>query len=116
MASTGTALLPVFEFALTEHVREPAFEAWGQLCTACRAAGEMATPLEPAMEFMKHQDHKSKLYNGPYREDLADDSSPSSIASSPTSCSSLGSTFWELEEDAIDEAISAEPKDVDLED
>merc|ERR1711920_851227 len=40
VATTAQALLPVFEFAMSEEVRDLAFETWGQLCHSAREAGE----------------------------------------------------------------------------
>eukprot|EP00927_Polykrikos_kofoidii_P065243 TRINITY_DN61025_c0_g1_i1.p1 TRINITY_DN61025_c0_g1~~TRINITY_DN61025_c0_g1_i1.p1 ORF type:complete len:1124 (+),score=179.06 TRINITY_DN61025_c0_g1_i1:84-3455(+) len=50
---TAEALLPVFEFCMSEEVRDLAFETWGQLCHAAHDAGQKQTVSALVLEFMK---------------------------------------------------------------
>jgi len=50
---TAQALLPVFDFSMSEEVRDLAFETWGQLCFSAKTAGETTVLQELCHEFMK---------------------------------------------------------------
>jgi len=50
---TATALLPVFEFAMKEEIRDLAFEIWGELCKSARDGGQVAVLNDLCQEFMR---------------------------------------------------------------
>lgn len=53
VAQTAHALLPVFEFSMSEDIRNVAFETWGQLCHSAREGGQAQVLAELVAEFMK---------------------------------------------------------------
>merc|ERR1719174_3339347 len=50
---SAQALVPVFEFDMSEEIRAQAMETWAELCLACREAGNTQLVSELTMEFMK---------------------------------------------------------------
>lgn len=52
VAETAQAVLPVFEFDMAEHIRDQAFDTWGQLCNAARESGTVDLVRQLVMEFL----------------------------------------------------------------
>jgi len=52
VAQTAQALLPAFEFNMSEEIRDLAFETWGQLCTAARTSGQNEILSQLVQEFL----------------------------------------------------------------
>eukprot|EP00928_Gymnodinium_smaydae_P061449 TRINITY_DN45518_c0_g1_i1.p1 TRINITY_DN45518_c0_g1~~TRINITY_DN45518_c0_g1_i1.p1 ORF type:complete len:1116 (+),score=369.48 TRINITY_DN45518_c0_g1_i1:79-3426(+) len=52
VAQTAQALLPVFEFAMDEEIRDLAFETWGQLCNSARTGDQNQVLGELVKEFL----------------------------------------------------------------
>jgi len=53
IAPTAQALLPAFEFSISEEIRDLVFETWGQLCHCARDGGQPQLVGELVLEFMK---------------------------------------------------------------
>mmetsp|Transcript_3841 Transcript_3841/g.8953 ORF Transcript_3841/g.8953 Transcript_3841/m.8953 type:complete len:518 (+) Transcript_3841:1415-2968(+) len=53
VVTTAQALLPTFEFSMSEEVRDLAFETWGQLCHCAREGGNLQLVSELVLEFLK---------------------------------------------------------------
>jgi len=53
ISQTAQALLPVFEFSMSEEIRDQAFETWGQLCNCSKESGQGQVLTELVNEFMK---------------------------------------------------------------
>jgi len=53
VAQTAQALLPVFEFSMAEHIRDLAFETWGELCKVARDGGQPDVLSQLVQEFLK---------------------------------------------------------------
>jgi len=47
------ALLPVFDFDMSEEIRAMAFETWAEMCASCKAAGQTDVMSQLVMEFLK---------------------------------------------------------------
>jgi len=50
---SAQALLPIFDFDMSEEIRALAFETWAELCAACKEAGNAEVLSQLIMEFMK---------------------------------------------------------------
>jgi len=50
---SAQALLPVFDFDMSEEIRALAFETWAELCASCKEAGNTQVLSELVMEMMK---------------------------------------------------------------